>query len=178
MLRKSLYGLKQSSRQWYLKFDEFMLAHGNCRSNYGSCVYYRIMSSRDGLYLLFYVDDMLIITCKHREDIERLTTQLSSEFEIKKLGATSGIPSMQIVKKVINRFAMGYSKPLSTPLATHFRLSKQQEPIEDVDVAYIKNIPYSSAVRSIIYAMLCFRPNLPHGIGVVSRFMGNPGKEH
>lgn len=85
---------------------------------------------------------------------------------------------MQIVKKVINRFAMGYSKTLSTSLAAYFRLSKQQEPIEDVDVSYIKNISYSSVVRSIVYAMVCFRPDLPHGIGVVSRFMGNPGKEH
>lgn len=122
-------------------------------------------SSRDGLYLLFYVDDMLIITCKHREDIERLTTQLSSEFEIKNLGATSRILGMQIVKKVINRFAMGYSKPLSTPLATHFRLSKQQEPIEDVDVAYIKNIPFLVLLEALY--MLCFASDLTYHMVLV-----------
>nr|GEW95597.1 retrovirus-related Pol polyprotein from transposon TNT 1-94 [Tanacetum cinerariifolium] len=40
-LKKSLYGLKQSPRQWYKRFDEYMLSNGFKRSSYDSCVYYR-----------------------------------------------------------------------------------------------------------------------------------------
>ena len=40
-LKKSLYGLKQSPRQWYKRFDSFMLIVGYSRSEYDSCVYFK-----------------------------------------------------------------------------------------------------------------------------------------
>ena len=42
----------------------------------------------------------------------------------------------------------------------------------------MRRIPYSSAVGSIMYVMVCTRPNVAYGIGLVNRFMKNPGKEH
>ena len=39
-------------------------------------------------------------------------------------------------------------------------------------------VPYSSAVGSLMYAMVCTRPDIAHVVGVVSRFLENPGKEH
>ena len=43
-LNKSLYGLKQSPRQWYKKFDSFMISHGFKRSAYDSCVYLKTVN--------------------------------------------------------------------------------------------------------------------------------------
>lgn len=60
LLKKSLYGLKQSPRQWYKMFDSFMTTHGFFRCNYDSCVYFRKEDSGSTAYLLLYVDDMLI----------------------------------------------------------------------------------------------------------------------
>ena len=71
LLKKSLYGLKQSPRQWYLRFDEFMISHGFMRCNFDCCVYYKKIDSDHHIYLLLYVDDMLI-ACKVREEIEAL----------------------------------------------------------------------------------------------------------
>ena len=42
----------------------------------------------------------------------------------------------------------------------------------------MSKIPYSSAVGSLIYAMVCIRPDIAHAMGVVSRYMNNLGKEH
>ncbi|PKI56618.1 hypothetical protein CRG98_023001 [Punica granatum] len=42
----------------------------------------------------------------------------------------------------------------------------------------MKKVPYSSAVGSLMYAMVCTRPDIAHSVGVVSRFLSNPGKEH
>ncbi|CAM8913635.1 unnamed protein product [Rhodiola kirilowii] len=39
LLKKSLYGLKQSPRQWYRRFDEFMIKQGYLRSAYDWCIY-------------------------------------------------------------------------------------------------------------------------------------------
>ena len=60
-LKKSLYGLKQSPRQWYKRFDSFMLDVGYSRSEYDSCVYYEVLDNFAYIYLILYVDDMLIV---------------------------------------------------------------------------------------------------------------------
>lgn len=193
LFKKSLYDLKQSLRQWYLRFDQFMSSHGYNRSQYDSCVYYRNLATYSYIYLLLYVDDMLI-ACNQRETIEGLKMQLITVFEMKDLSTATKILGMQIVrdrptktlfltqvgyvKKVLNRFIMEYSKPVLTPLSAHFKLFKLQEPTTDADIEYIKKIPYSNAVGSVMYAMVCSRPNITYGVGVVSRFMGNLDKEH
>jgi hypothetical protein len=42
----------------------------------------------------------------------------------------------------------------------------------------MSRVPYSSAVGNLIYAMVCTRPDISHAVGVVRRYMNNPGKEH
>ncbi|CAA0828942.1 Uncharacterized mitochondrial protein AtMg00810 [Striga hermonthica] len=39
-------------------------------------------------------------------------------------------------------------------------------------------VPYSSAVGSLMYAMVCTRPDIAHAVGIVSRCLSNPGKDH
>jgi ATP-binding cassette subfamily B (MDR/TAP) protein 1 len=50
--------------------------------------------------------------------------------------------------------------------------------VSNDDIEYISRVPYSSAVGSLMYAMVCSRPDLSHALSVVSRYMANPGKEH
>ncbi|KAL0433194.1 UNVERIFIED_CONTAM: Retrovirus-related Pol polyprotein from transposon TNT 1-94 [Sesamum latifolium] len=74
-LEKSLYGLKQSPRQWYKRFDKFMMGQTYTRSKYDHCVYLRKLQDGSFIYLLLYIDDMLIAS-KSLAEIERLKTQL------------------------------------------------------------------------------------------------------
>ena len=60
LLRKSLYGLKQSPRQWNLRFDSFIKKIGFTRCVKDPCVYMNKSKAGDNIYLLLYVDDMLI----------------------------------------------------------------------------------------------------------------------
>ena len=48
----------------------------------------------------------------------------------------------------------------------------------DEDVEYMSKVSYSSAVGSLMYAMVCSRPDLSYAMCLVSRYMSNPGKEH
>jgi len=41
----------------------------------------------------------------------------------------------------------------------------------------MSRVPYASAVGSLMYAMVCIRPNIAHAVGVLSRFMSKLGKE-
>lgn len=61
LLKKSLYGLKQSLKQWYKRFDTFMLGHCYFRNDYDSCMYFKKLSYDILIvYLLLYIYDMLI----------------------------------------------------------------------------------------------------------------------
>jgi len=42
----------------------------------------------------------------------------------------------------------------------------------------MSRVPYASAVGSLIYAMVCTRPNLAYAVSTVSRFMSNLRKQH
>uniref|UniRef100_A0A7N2LG47 Integrase catalytic domain-containing protein n=1 Tax=Quercus lobata TaxID=97700 RepID=A0A7N2LG47_QUELO len=128
------------------------------------------------------------------EEINNLKKQLSKQFAMKDLRAAKQILGMRIirdkangtlklsqseyVKKVLSRFNMNEAKPVSTPLDSHFKLSKKQSPKTEVERDHMSKVPYASAIGSLIYAMVCTRPNIAHAVGVVSRFMSRPGKQH
>ena len=192
-LKKSLYGLKQSPQQWYKKFDSFMLSQKYVRSEYDHCVYFKQLNNGMFIILVLYVDDMLLAS-KNIEEINRLKTQMARTFDMKDLGAARQILGMEIfrdrsngklwlsqqkyVEKILLRFGMNNVKPVSIPLASHFKFSSSLCPNTDEEKDYMSRIPYANVVGCLMYAMVCTRPDISHAVGVVSRYMANPGKEH
>ena len=192
-LKKSLYGLKQSPRQWYKRFDSYMVKLGYTRSSCDCCVYYNRLNDDSFIYLVLYVDDMLI-AAKKKYDIQKLKGLLSAEFEMKDLGAARKILGMEIIRdrerrklflsqrsyiqKVLARFGMSSSKPIDTPSAANIYLTAMFAPQSEEEKEYMSRVPYASAVGSLMYAMVCTRQDLAHAVSVVSRFMGQPGREH
>jgi len=94
-LKKSLCGFKQSPRQWYKRFDSFMIKARYNRCEYDSCVYFK--QSDDPTYLLLYVDDMMI-AAKNKTHAQKLKTQLKKEFDMKDLGEAKKIIGMEITR--------------------------------------------------------------------------------
>nr|GEY87648.1 retrovirus-related Pol polyprotein from transposon TNT 1-94 [Tanacetum cinerariifolium] len=145
------------------------------------------------LYLVLYVDDMLI-AAPNKDQIRELKDQLSNEFDMKDLGAAKRILGMEIrrdrkmgkltlsqidyILKVLKKFNMSSYKPVPTPLAPHFKLSSHECPKSEEDKEDMSRVPYTSAVGSLMYAMVCTRPDLAHVVSVVSRYMHNLGKMH
>ena len=70
------------------------------------------------------------------------------------------------------------SKPVKVPIPVGVNLSAEQCPKTQEEEEYMSHVPYASAVGSLMYAMVCTRPDIIHAVGVLSRFMSNPGKEH
>jgi ATP-binding cassette subfamily B (MDR/TAP) protein 1 len=75
---------------------QFMLSQGFKRFKYDSCVYIK-HANGSPIYLLLYVDDMLIAT-KSKVEITKLKKLLSSEFDMKDLGAAKKILGMEITR--------------------------------------------------------------------------------
>ncbi|KAG8497106.1 hypothetical protein CXB51_008302 [Gossypium anomalum] len=167
LLKKSLYGLKQSPRQWYKRFDSFMTSHDFKRSSFDSCVYFKKNSDGSFVYLLLYVDDMLI-AAKDKGEIRKVKAQLSEEFEMKDLGPAKKILGMEILRDRKTSKLYLSQKGLSSALSLQ----------PDDEIEYMSHVPYSSTVGSLMYSMVCSRPDLSYVVSAVSRYMANPSKEH
>jgi hypothetical protein len=100
-LKKSLYGLKQSPRMWYQKFDTYILRLGFTRSKANHYVYFKLVGDHFA-YVILYVDDMLLIG-NNKEIIKEVKPHLSSKFDMTNLGATNFISSMEIKRDRANR---------------------------------------------------------------------------
>ncbi|KAK9209735.1 hypothetical protein WN944_002103 [Citrus x changshan-huyou] len=166
--------------------------HKFTRREHDHCVYFRRLPDGAFIYLLLYVNDILI-TSKNRDKIERLKKQLASEFEMKGLGDAQRILRMKIrrdkknesvwltqksyLKKVLERFIMDdKTKPICIPLALHFKLSSSSCPISQEECDYMARVPYASVVGSLMYDMVCTKPDISQEVSMVSRYMHNPGK--
>jgi hypothetical protein len=192
-LKNILYGLKQDPRQWYLKFDRFMTEQGYSRCHSDHCVYFKRLENGSYIILLLYVDEMLVAG-SNMKDINFLKKKLVNSFAMKDLGTAKKIIGMRITRdrknrkltlsrgeyteKVLERFRMQNAKPISTPFSIHFKLTKEMCPKTQEDIEYMSRVPYSSAIGSLMYAMVCPRPDISHVMGVVNSYMNNPGKEH
>ena len=192
-LRKSLYGLKQAPREWYQKFHTFMLSQGYKRSEVDHCLYTKRAKDGSLLILILYVDDMLIAG-RQLVEISALKSKMAKAFDMKDMGEASHILGMRIqrdrskkilylsqttyIDKVLQRFNMDRGKALSCPLPSYVKLSKHDCPVSDEDKAEMNKLPYASAVGSLMYAMIATRPDIAFAVGVVSRYMSNPGKKH
>lgn len=81
------------------------------------------------------------------------------------------------IKRVLECFNIKSSKPISMALAGHLKLSKQMCPTTKEEKESMAKVPYSLVVGSLMYAMVCTRPDITYAAGVVSRFLENPRKE-
>ena len=73
---------------------------------------------------------------------------------------------------------MNKAKPVSTPLANHFKLFSEQCPKTDKEIEDMAKVPYASAVGCLMYAMVCTRPDLAHAVSQVCKYMSKPGRRH
>lgn len=182
LLKKSLYGLKQSPRQWNQKFNDFMISRGFTRSSVDSCV-----------YLLLYVDDMLVAS-KSMQEIKILKKDLGTVFEMKDLGPAKKILGMEItrnrkelrlelsqcdyIEKILKLVQMEKAKPVKTPIGIHFKLKSATDKELKEQSEAMSKVPYANVMGSVMYMMIGTRPDIAYAVGMVTRFMGNPIREH
>jgi len=82
------------------------------------------------------------------------------------------------VLKMLERFNMDEAKPITTSLAGHFRLPSNQCPNSQEEEDKMCRVLYASAVGSLIYAMVCTKPDLAHAVSTISQFMSNQGRQY
>ena len=160
---------------------------------YDCYTYVKMPDDGSYIFLLLYVDDVLI-AAKSMCEVDRLKVLLCKEFDMKDLGIAKKILGMEIhkdresrklwlsqknyIRKVLEKFNMQEAKPISTPLANHFKLSGSQCLKNEKEIEDMSKVPYASAVGCLMYAMVCTRPDLARVVSIVSKYMANLGSEH
>ncbi|KAK8544918.1 hypothetical protein V6N13_123226 [Hibiscus sabdariffa] len=89
-----------------------------------------------------------------------------------------GLSQSTYIDKVLKRFSMEESKKGFLPMRHGISLSKQMCPSTPQERERMSQIPYASAIRSIMYAMICTRPDLSYALSMTSRYQANPGEGH
>jgi len=92
--KKSIYGLKQASRQWYLKFDEAIKKSGFVENVVNNCINIKIKGS-SFIILVLYVDDILLAS-SDKNLLYGTKGFLSSNFDMKYLGDASYVLVIEI----------------------------------------------------------------------------------
>jgi hypothetical protein len=67
---------------------------------------------------------------------------------------------------------------VKVPIPMGARLTIEQCPRTQEEIEDMSLVLYASVVGSLMYAMVCTRPNISHAVGVLRRYMSTLGKEH
>ena len=89
-----------------------------------------------------------------------------------------GLSQSGYIDKVLKRFSMQDFKRGFLPMSHGIKLSKSQCPTTKDEREHMDKIPYALAIGSIMYAMLCTRPDVSYALSMTSRFQSDPGQCH
>ena len=183
-LKKSIYGLKQSSRCWNTTLDHHLKTMGLQQSSSDPCLYKT--TKGEMVIVAVYVDDILL-AAESNTRLAEVKKGISDRFEAKDLGELKSFLGVKISqrggeiwlgqpgysKKLLEKFGMKDAKPVSTPVDTSIKLTKDGIETDGVDHGL-----YQSAVGSLLYLSLWTRPDITYAVSCVARFCANPLKEH
>lgn len=90
---------------------------------------------------------------------------------------TLTLSQAEYIRRVLERFNMHGAKAVNTPLGSHFKFSHGLSSKTNAQREYMAKVLNTSAIDSLMYAMVNTRSKIAHAMGVVSRFANNPGKQ-
>ncbi|KAJ4702231.1 Retrovirus-related Pol polyprotein from transposon TNT 1-94 [Melia azedarach] len=144
----------------------------------------RVESLGSHRYFVSMIDDFSRMTwvfiMKHKSEAFKNFRQWKALVEIYRDRSKKKLflSQKEYIQKILSRFGMSTAKPIDTPSAANAHLSVAFAPKSVEEKEYMSRVPYTSAVGSLMYAMVCTRPDIAQSVSVVSRFMGEPSKEH
>jgi len=192
-LRKTLYGLKQSGRQWYQRLVEIMVDElGFTRCEVDQAVFFQ-HCGKSLIIVLVHVDDCTIVATA-QSLIDRFKIEIAKHVSITDLGELHWILGIEIrrirerckiylsqhsyIESTLCRYSLDDLKPVSLPMETNIRLTSDQSPSTTEEFAKMRNILYHEAVGSLMYASLGTHLDITYAVQTVSRFSKNLGLIH
>ena len=181
-LKKSLYGLKQAGRDWYVAHSDVLLEIGFQRSMVDPCLFHH---PQHDIWVHMYVDDDLVAV-KEKKDFDWLVKELSKHFEvgsatvaehylgirIQQQGGVVKLDQQAYVEDLLARYGLEDANPVSTPSDPTSRLTKL------TDQEACTKEPYRSLVGALLYISMHTRPDIVYAVSELARHCSMPGEAH
>jgi len=182
-LMRCIYGLKQSPREWYYQFVEYLGPFGSVITAWDPCV---LVHETGDLFLAIYVDDITHFGATG-ELKEHTINVLKTEFKVNDRGELNWLLGIQItftddgmtlsqttfIHKILNRFLMQDCKPVSMPIDSNHQLKAIEDEDEHTDAT-----AYQQIIGSLMYFVTGTRPDLAYTITHLSQFNSSPSSKH
>ncbi|KAJ9542449.1 LOW QUALITY PROTEIN: hypothetical protein OSB04_028955 [Centaurea solstitialis] len=182
-LKKSLYGLKQASRNWYQKFTTSLLNMGfkQCKADYSLFIR---KQKNSFVAALIYVDDVIIVG-NDRDRIQAIKNELDKQFSIKDLGNLKYFLGIEVTRTseglvlsqrkytldILEDCGLQGCRPSSFPMEPNLKLDKG-EAEQKAD-----NSLYRRMVGRLLY-LQATRPDITYAVKVLSQFVSDPRQNH
>ncbi|KAE8203689.1 hypothetical protein CF327_g7762 [Tilletia walkeri] len=186
LVRKGLYGFKQSARLWWLDVVAKLSALDFTHSDADWGIFVRIEPGGSRTIVFVYVDDFLI-AAKTQKIIDSVRDGLKASYRMTDIGPVSSVLGVKIEKvdngfalsqghyidTVLERFDMSDCRPESAPIAVGTKLVPEGVPLCPEDTKL-----YQALVGCLMWLYICTRLDLGYGVSALSRFCGAPTEEH
>ena len=198
-LRRTLYGLRQSGREWGELLASFLIAFGFVRSSIDTCLF-TFGSTASLLWVAIYVDDILLLsndkTLRLRfmaaitkrfptEDKGELQWLLGLSVTRDRANRTLSLSQELFVSDITQRFAShiaaGHSRRYDTPMQEGLLLDGTDSPTEgspEYDALAPQRTVYPSIIGAILWLANMTRPDIAFAASQLARFLSNPGMAH
>ena len=181
-LQKGLYGLKQSPRLWNQRWCEVM----NCM-NFRTLISDPCVFVRGNLWLLLYVDDILIIG-PELPAIDQVKHELASYLDVKDMGQLRSFLGIRFtltdngawldqsgyVMHILKRFGMENSRPVCTPMAETQSVSRS----EGNNNRIVSQMKFQEIIGCLLFLATRTRPDISIAVGILCRYSSTPLHEH
>ena len=188
-LRKSLYGLKQSSNLYFANITRWLHAYGFQEVSPDGCVF-KLQRGEEKLILSLYVDDGVVATNskklydKFMQDLGKefklsessdLSWYLGVDFQRDRTRGNLTLSQERYIEQMLERFCMEDCNPSPTPATHNQRMTKEHcPPVPDKDQVKL----YQQLVGALLWCATVTRPDISHAVGQCAKFMSNPAPEH
>ncbi|XP_042952178.1 uncharacterized mitochondrial protein AtMg00810-like [Carya illinoinensis] len=183
-LKKSLYGLKQASRQWFSKLSTSLIQFGFSQGKSDSSLFIK-QTANSFMVLLIYVDDV-ILASDSLEQIAIVKKYLHDSFTIKDLGELKYFLGIEVARSkkgislcqrkyaldILQDSGLSASKPVAFPMESNLKLSAHDSSPLLTDPA-----AYRRLVGRLLYLTIT-RPDLAYSVQALSQFMASPTTCH
>ncbi|KAJ9540013.1 hypothetical protein OSB04_026519 [Centaurea solstitialis] len=182
-LHKSLYGLRQASRNWYSKFTKSLLEIGFRQSRADHSLFI-LEDGSTFLLALIYVDDV-ILAGNDDVAISRVKAFLDSCFSIKDLGTLKYFLGIEVARSaegivlsqrkytldILEESGMQGSRPSAFPMDQNLKL------LANDDTPEVNAAQYRRLIGRLLYLTVT-RPDITFAVNLLSQFLSRPRQSH
>lgn len=183
-LKKCIYGLHQSARQWHNRLKEVLntLEYKSCAGE--PCVFYNIRNGELSIIMVF-VDDLILIG-RNKNIMARIKSLLMSQFKMRDLGPVKDLLGMRVrrddsgikidqstyINNIISQFQMTDCNAVCTPMEPGLKLEKPAEGEE------VNDVPYRQLIGCLTYLSVTTRPDIANSVNRLAQFNEHHSNAH